>query len=578
MLASAHAEEPYAYIIEFDGIGEEIGEVLTSASQLVHLQASLPTTAASLQARIEDDIPNLLKALQSLAYYNSHVEAIVDKDHSPIIIHLNIDTGPLYPFASFSIVPADEDAACNFPQELIDAEDFGIYPGYPAYPETILDAEDRLLLILENAGYPLASITKRDVIADQSTKAISVTFYLDSGPLAHFGETDVVGNKKVLPEFFKPKIAWSYGNPYNPCAVERTVSYLEQSGLFSSINITHAQSLDEDGTLPMHIIVKTAKARSVAFGIGYATDLGGGVIGEWEHRNLRGYGDKLSITANAWQIQQQGRIRYVLPDFLWPRQDLILTAEVEHATVKPYRELSFTMSSILERQITDRLRISYGGMFTFLHNTHTDDNGEFNLTKIPVQIYWNGANSTIEPTSGVTYLFRTIPTLQTRNSIFAYCTNVFTATAYYPLDKCNNYVLAGKATLGSIWGANRHSIPPSERFYAGSDTLLRGYHYLTVSPLNYKNQPIGGRSMMIYSLEARMRVYDPFGIVLFYDVGNVYSGAIPQWDHKILQSGGIGLRYHTPVGPIRLDIAFPFTPRRHLDSVVQVYFSIGQSF
>lgn len=576
--AIVNAADDYTYRIEFHGVDEETADVLAEASQLVHLQSSPPATAASLSRRIEDDIINLLKALQSLAYYNAHVEAIQDRSQSPAVIHLNIRTGPVYPFASFCIVPATDEAECCFPYDVIADKDFGICPGEPAYPEAILDAEDRLLLLLEREGYPLAVITKREVVADQASHAIIVTFYLDSGPLALFGETEVCGNKKVLPEFFVPKIAWRYGDQYNPCYVQRTINALEQSGLFSSINITHDQAIDEDGTLPMHITVKTAKARSIAFGVGYATDLGGGVIAEWETRNLSGLGDKLSLTVNAWQILQQGQVRYVLPDFLCARQDLILSAEAEHEAVKAYREISFTLSSILERQWTDRLRFSYGLMFTLLRNEHTDDNGEFNLTKVPLQIYWNGADSTIEPTEGMTFLFRTIPTLQTRRSLFGYCTNVFTATTYCPLDACRNYVLAGKATLGTIWGANRHAIPPSERFYAGSDTLLRGYHYLTVSPLNHENKPIGGRSLMVYSLEARMRVYDPFGLVLFYDVGNVYSGSIPQLDHKILQSAGIGFRYHTAVGPIRLDIAFPFTPRRHLDSAFQIYFSIGQSF
>ena len=100
---------------------------------------------------------------------------------------------------------------------------------------------------------------------------------------------------------------------------------------------------------------------------------------------------------------------------------------------------------------------------------------------------------------------------------------------------------------------------------------------MTVSPLE-KNKPIGGRSLMVYSLEARMRVWESLGLVAFYDFGNVYSNPVPQFDHKQLQSAGLGLRYHTPVGPLRLDIAFPFNPRRHLDNSFQLYFSIGQSF
>lgn len=575
-----HADEPYAYLIEYhgiNGIDQTVANTLNSASQLVHLQPNAPATASSLQRRVDEDIPNLLKALQSLAYYNAHVKVSLDTTQSPIIIHITIDTGPIFPFAGFSIIPAAE-CIYPFPMDIICEVDFDITLGEPAYPEDILSTEDSLLLLLERHGYPLAVLSKREVVADLETNTVMVTFYVDSGPLALFGETTVCGNKKVLPKFFVPKIAWSYGEPYNPCYVQRTISALEQSGLFSTISITHDEAIVEDGTLPMHITVKTAKPRSIAFGVGYATNIGAGVIGEWEHRNITGMGDKLSLVANVWQILQEGFLRYVRPDFLCPRQDLILTLEGERENVKPYREQSLSVSAILERQLTDRLRFSYGAMYTMLRNTHTDDNGEFNLEKLPLQVYWNGANSTIEPTNGTTFLLRTIPTLQSRKDLFAYCTQVFTATAYQPLDPCHNYVLAAKATLGTIWGANNRTIPPSERFYAGSESLLRGYHYLTVSPLNAESNPIGGRSMMIYSLEARMRIYDPFGLVLFYDVGNVYRQSVPQLDHKILQSAGFGIRYHTPVGPIRLDVAFPFTPRRHLDGAFQIYFSIGQAF
>jgi translocation and assembly module TamA len=176
----------------------------------------------------------------------------------------------------------------------------------------------------------------------------------------------------------------------------------------------------------------------------------------------------------------------------------------------------------------------------------------------------------MDPTKGITVHFKSSPTLQTEKKYFSYITNLLTVTTYTPLDEDRNFILAGKASVGSIWGADKHTIPPSERFYAGSDNLLRGYHYWTVGPLeklkDKSPKPIGGRSLMIFSLEARMRIKDPFGLVVFYDVGNVYADPWPRFNHRQRQSAGVGVRYHTPVGPIRLDIAFPFNPRRHLDS------------
>ena len=565
------------YDIEFYGVDEEVGSLLASASHLISLQEFPPTTEASLKRRINDDIPNLLKALQSVGYYGASIDASIDRDTIPFTLKLSVNTGPVYLFDSIEILSSNE-TAFPFPYDIICDNELGIDTGAIAFPENIIDAEDILIDQLERSGYPLGKIIKREVYADQSANTVSVVFYVDSGPLAFFGETDISGNKDILPIFFCRKIAWRYGASYDPYYVQRTFNALELTGLFSTINITNDNSVQEDGTLPMHIVVKEAKMRSIAFGIGYATDLGPGATFEWEHRNIRSLGEKLSFNINAWQIKQDGSIRYVQPDFLCARQDLIWTLEAEHEDVKAFREISYSFSGIFERQFNDNLRFSYGGMFTRLLNTHSNNNGNFNLVKVPLQIYWNKANSLLDPTEGMTLHFKTTPTLQTLSPCFSYSTNLFIATGYYPLDSEHRFVVAGKATLGSIWGANKHAIPPSERFYAGSDTLLRGYHYLTVSPLDYRDKPIGGRSVMVYSGELRMRVKDPFGLVLFYDIGNVYAESLPQFNYKQLQAAGIGIRYHTPVGPIRLDIAFPFNPRIHLDKAFQVYFSIGQSF
>lgn len=570
-----HAEQTYNYQVEFAGVDEETKTLLTEQSQLVTLIDHPPLTAAALQYRINDDIAGLLKVLQSAAYYNPTIHASVDNAACPILITLNVNPGPVYQFHDFKVTAENDccQALCE-----ITLDDMGITLGAPAYSAAIIEAEEELFLILKKRGYPLAKLVKREVSANVAESTISVNLIIHPGPQAFFGKTEVCGNETLLPVFFCRKIAWSEGALYNPALVQRTLNALELSGLFSSITVSHGDEVDENGLLPMHIAIKEAKQRSIGFGLGYATTLGFGVNAEWEHRNITGTGDKLSLVANIWQIRQEGFIRYIQPDFLCPRQDLIWAAEVEHEDVKAFREASFSLSSTIERQLDDRLRISYGAMFTRLRNTHSDNNGTFSLVKLPLQLFWNGANRLMDPTKGIVLHLKTTPTLQTQSPCFAYTNHFMSVAAYQPFGCNDRFVLAGKATLGSIWGASKHNIPPSERFYAGSDTLLRGYHYLTVSPLNEFNKPIGGRSLMVYSLEARMRVWDPFGVVFFYDVGNVYSQSLPQFDHKQLQSAGIGLRYHTPVGPIRLDLAFPFNPRKHLDGPVQLYFSIGQSF
>lgn len=577
------AESEYAYRVEFSGqLDEEAECLLSRESDLLRLIDTPPATSATLQHRIDEDITTLLKALQSLGYYNATIKPLVDNKVCPIDIRLVVETGPIYTFASFQIMPENVcDATCCDACNGITLDDLAIEIGSVAYPAAIIEAEEDLISLLEKRGYPLAKLVKREVFADVANQTVSVNLILNCGPLAFFGETDVCGNKDLFPIFFSRKIAWRKGCLYDPSLVQRTFNNLENSGLFSSINITHDDEACEDGSLPMHIAVTNAKRRSIGFGVGYATDLGFGVTGEWEHRNISGRGDKLSFAANLWQIKQDGLVRYFFPDFLQPKQDFIWTMEIEQENIRAYRELSFSISGVIERQLTDRLRVSGGAMLTRLRNTHADNKRKnFTLVKAPMQLFWYGTDRLMDPTNGLTFHFKTTPTMQTEAPCFYYTYHWLNLTAYKPLDCDGRFILAGRAAFGSIWGTNKHEIPPSERFYAGSDNLLRGYHYMTVSPLDKdkNNKPIGGRSLMVFSLEARWRIKDPWGLVFFYDVGNVYASPFPRFHHKQLQSAGVGFRYHTPVGPIRLDVAIPFNPRKHLDKGFQVYFSIGQSF
>ena len=172
---------------------------------------------------------------------------------------------------------------------------------------------------------------------------------------------------------------------------------------------------------------------------------------------------------------------------------------------------------------------------------------------------------------------KAIPTYRFNRNEFFYTILEGIGSSYYPIDWLLPQVLAYKIHIGSIVGPSTMTIPPPERFYAGSDCTLRGYKYLTVSPLNHEGKPIGGRSLAIFSAEHRIRLTPEIGFVSFYDVGNVYDQSLPRLDQKQLQSIGVGFRYYTPVGPLRADIAFPLN-KRPIDNNFQIYLSIGQSF
>lgn len=568
------------YEVVFEGIDQpDLLQLVQSASQLEKLKESPPATLLGLKRRAERDIQNIIQALHSKAYYGAAANFLIDDDRSTV--HIKIELGPVYPFAEFNIHYLEngeeftaEALACPITLTKLKVE-----IGAPALPDTILTAEDLLLDELNLQGYAFTSIIKREVLADQQAKNVLVSIDVETGPLTYFGPLTINGLDRVGETFFNKKLRWQEGELYNPKKIEQTQEALELSGLFRTVNITHAENPSDGNRIPLEIAVREGKQRSVGFGLNYTTSLGPGVTGEWEDRNIFGEGQKLSVRGDLWESLQNGSITYLIPDFKRQNQNLIWRLDYLHERTKSFTENAVSFSGTIERKLSEQLRISYGGMYKRLRSQRSDFNGTFDLVKIPLQLRWSNADSILEPTKGGTLQLKFVPSFQIFKPRFAYSINTLTGTFYHSLTKDKRHVVAAKLMVGSIFGASEHEIPPPERFYAGSESTLRGYRYLTVSPLgHHHHKPLGGRSMFVYSMELRNRIGKDFGLVFFYDVGNVYKEAVPDFKDKLRQSAGLGIRYYTPIGPIRLDVAFPLNKRRHIDNSVEAYFSIGQSF
>lgn len=564
-----------AYEVFFNGVDDPaIIQLLRSTSQLIALEKNPPSTGAALRKRAEADILRFEKALQSLAFYDAQIDLHIQINATPPQIIFNVSLGERFIFSTFQIVGSEEmtGSVCDW----IQLDVLQVILDTPAYPKTILHAEELLLVELASFGYPLATVLNRKVIADVEQKTVAVTLTVDSGPFAYFGKTIVSGTKKVCDEFFYKKLAWRIGDVFDPLLIEETLIDIEGSSLFSSINITPAETIDQDGTLPIQIEVTEAKSRSLGFGVGYSTLRSFGLVGEYENRNERHCGERFALRSAVWNNLFDGTFVYVFPDWHSRRQDLIWLMQAHHEITKGYTESFLSASISLERQVSRRLTTTSGIMFKWLRNIDSDNNGLFNLFKIPFGLKWIDVDNLIDPSKGYSFSLKSIPTVEIFNKPFGYVINMFNASVYMPLNSCCNMLAVGKMTFGSIFGTAFGKIPPSERLYAGSEETLRGYKYLTVSPLNKKDDPEGGRSMLIFSLELSKTINEQWGAAVFYDVGNVYRTCYPELG-KQLQSAGIGIRYHTPVGPLRLDFAFPLN-RRSIDHFCEFYLSLGQTF
>jgi translocation and assembly module TamA len=151
-------------------------------------------------------------------------------------------------------------------------------------------------------------------------------------------------------------------------------------------------------------------------------------------------------------------------------------------------------------------------------------------------------------------------------------------SAYQAIDEAENVVLAGRVRVGTVAGELTNNLPASKRLYAGGGGSVRGYKHRMVGPISDTGAPSGGRSVAELGLESRFKVTETVGVVPFIEGGGVYDGVTPLFPNNVLWAGGLGLRYYTPVGPVRADLAFPLNGRPGIDSAFEFYVSIGQAF
>jgi len=386
-----------------------------------------------------------------------------------------------------------------------------------------------------------------------------------------------MGLQEIKPQFLEKKIMWGQGQKYSTDEVDATQKRLLKTDLFSSVMITHAGEIEENGELPIKIHLTESKHRSLSLGISYATVDKFGFNFSWAHRNLRQLGEQLEIEADISQIGYTGIFTYRKPDFKILDQDFVLRGEALREDIYPY--LAFTYGAIIriDREFSSKLDGSWGLRGEYVDVTHSGNDGKFGLLSFPIFMEYSTIKHILNPSSGHEISYQAYPYINLYSTTKAFFKQKLILENYFPLIKNQFLILALRGEFGSILGPSTYSLPMTKLFLGGSDITLRGYRYRSVSPRNQEGKPIGGQGAIFFSIEPRIRLTSSIGLVPFMDLGTVSKKHFPDFTKKWYKSVGIGLRYFTFFGPLRFDVGFPLN-RRDIDPKYRIYLSIGQTF
>lgn len=521
----------------------------------------------------------LLSALYAMGHYGPVIHVRIDGREASGIAPLDapatirdvvvtVDPGPQFLFGSLRLAPLARNT------ELPDAFD----TGEPARSGVVEAAVAAGIDGWREEGHAKADVAAQRVTADHPAARLDADIALAPGPVLRFGRLTVTGTEHITPERVAAMAGLPSGRVYSASEARRVAERLRRTGVFSSVTLSESERVTPPDQLDFTATVVEAKPRRYTFGAEYATDDGASLNASWLHRNIFGGGERLEVTAAASNIESgTSGIDYDLgvslnrPASLGPDTALALSADLAHVDDLDHRTNTLTLGVGLTRYFTPALTGTAGLGVTYGRGRDAAGSFTDQSLSLPLSLTWDRRDSTTDPTR----LFY----LKAEAKPFVGFGETDTGARIYSDGRVyktvGRAVLAARLQAGAILGASALGTPRDDLFLSGGGGTVRGQPYQSLGiqvTRDATSVGIGGTRFVAASLEARLRVTQTIGAVGFVDAGAIGIGSVSDWH----AGAGLGLRYDTGLGPVRLDLAMPVAGKT--GDGLQIYVGLGQAF
>ena len=559
-----------AYQVRIEGLDAAgLDATARGIAETVTRRDERPRSLTHLRRRAERDRARLLELLRGEAYYAAEVEVRIERDAEPVRVLLLAAPGPRYRLGAvtFTARPAGTPAP-DWPAP----EAVGLGAGNFATAGALLDATGQLLTHLRANGYPFPEERNRRVVVDHAVPEVRAEYLIAPGPRAGYGPLRIEGLETVRPEVIEKRVPWKPGETYEDSALGRFTATLYETQLFAIARVEPIDAV-EDGRVPIRVAVKEADHRTLALGLTFETERGAGAEVRWEHRNMRGRGERLRLEADWLQDAIGFEARYLVPLVNQPGETIEGVLGTRDEDTEAFDVTEVQAGLHYTRPLRARLKLRVGVRASAGQVEQFDETDGFGLAAMPLTLDYDARDDAVNPTRG----FRLRGTIEPFFGSSTFVRAEATGSHYLRLGG-PRLVLATQLRVGSTWLTDDvFDVPAHERYYAGGGGSLRGYPFQEAGVL-VGNAPLGGRSLIEAAVELRRQVTDSIGVVAFVDGGTTYRNAYPDFKEDLLFGAGLGLRYNTPIGPLRFDVAVPLNKRAGIDSNFEVYVAFGQTF
>ncbi len=540
------------------------------------------------------DYARILGALYGEGFYSPGISILVDGREAADIdpfnppdrigtIALNVTAGPRFGFGTLDVSPRP---VARQGTRLVK----GFEPGRQARSGLIAQAANTAVGEWRDEGHAKAAVADQRIVADHRAARLDVAIALAPGPKLRFGTITLGGDTGVSDRRVREIMGFPEGEVFSPEALRDAVSRVRRSGVFRTVSVREADQPNPDGTLDFAMTLIEEKPRRIGADVEYSTVEGLSAGAFWLHRNLFGGAERLRIDGRVQNLagEEAGlvdrggedyelNLRLTRPGSLGPDNDLFVFAGLESIDDPDYKEDSFRFGIGLTRYFTPRLTGEVSGGLRYSEVSDAFGTRTFKHAVLPTTLEWDRRDTPGDAAEGFYIDVSATPYIGIDGSQSGAQTEL-DLRAYYGFGPNNTTVLAGRVQVGSVIGSDLDATPPEFLFFSGGGNTVRGQKYQSLGIDQPNGETSGGRSFLGFSGEVRQLIRGTIGAVLFADAGYIGADSYIDGDAGFHAGAGAGVRFGTPIGPIRVDLATPVSESGDAFSRVELYIGVGQAF
>ena len=485
-------------------------------------------------------------ALQPYGYYRAEIKAeLTQSSEQQWRATYTVKPGPALPISEFNITLAGEISNDIAFKKLIKKHSLHKHETFNHIKYE--DLKSKLVNLAAERGYFNAHFTEHRVDINLKSYNAKVQLHYDGGIRYRFGEV-LLTQDVLTPELLRRYIPFKKGTSYSLKKLIDLQQALNDSDYFSTVEVSPGQLQTENYEVPIIVKLTPRKPNRYSVGMGYGTDTGARARFSWEKPRLNKNGHRINSEAKVSEIGYSMGIQYRLP-VLNPRTDQIIysTGVVNEKTTTSESTIS-TVGISLNRSLK-RWRQSIALNYQQEEFVVANDRGSSDLLMPGINLSRTWGRNHIYTLDGLRFdigLRGASEQLLSNNSFSQLQGGLKAITS---LGKSHRIIARGR--LGGTWTDNFRELPSSVRFFAGGTQSVRGYSYQSLGPTDSSGKVVGGRYLMIASLEYEKRLNGKWGAAFFYDAGNAFN----ELEDRLEHGAGFGLRWNSPIGPVRFDFA-----------------------